>query len=280
MPTDDPRPEPEDSPEGGTSAREAPDGGKAAPRASDAAGSRRLRWDLIDAVAIVCYQIGAVGVGAWVGGLIDGETPGAAGKLVYVLVWCAMVLPVVPLVAKRWWGARPCELGIAAPREGSFRWFVKFSVAVGAGYLVLGLVCILVHHYVRRWLGISPAAAAYAIRRNGGVAAMLLASLVAAPLTEELTFRGVLYPALREKLGVGWAVLVSALVFAAVHPLQAGVFFVPVTQFLGGLIFAWSYEKTRSLVYPVIFHVIGNAGVAGLTLVADTRPGWLSWILG
>lgn len=266
MATDDPSTEPGESDAARASPEFAPPG--------------RAKWDLMDAAAIVCYQVGAVGVGAWVGGLIDGETPGAAGKFVYVLVWCAMVLPVVPFVAKRWWGARPAELGLAKPREGSFRWFVKFSVAVGAGYLVLGLVGILVHHYVRRWLGIRPEAAAEAIRRNGGIAMMLLASLVAAPLTEELTFRGVLYPALREKLGVGWAVLISATIFAAIHPLQAGVFFVPVTQFLGGLIFAWSYEKTRSLVYPVIFHAIGNAGVAALTLVAATRPGWLSWILG
>ena len=278
MPPDHPRPESTDS-----APRDAPvpgEGADAGRPVSEYVAPERLKWDLVDAVAAVCYLSGSVGAAAWVGGLIDGKTPSAAGKLVYVLIWCAMVLPVVPFVARRWWGAGAAELGIAKPRRGSFRWFAGFALLAGVGYLGLGLLFLaavrlgLLPFTVRQDIALKSVAA------NGGVFAMLLAFLVAAPLTEELVFRGVLYPALRTRLGTGWAVLVSAVIFAAIHPLWRWTFFLPVSQFLGGLIFAWSYEKTRTLVYPVVFHVIGNAGVAGWALVAAYRPGWASWIFG
>lgn len=294
--------------------------GQAAESAAGRPSSRGPKWDLIDAAAIVCYEAGAVGAGAWVQRLIDGEAevPSFWAKLVYVLVWCAMVLPVVPFVAKRWWGACPAELGITKPRAGSFVWFVKFSLAVGAVYLVLGTALVVAVRLDLLTFGDSSADARRSVASYGGPFPMLLAFLVAAPLTEELAFRGVLYPALRARVlrwvekrkaaategrppehagrplaklfslvasaavrfGVGWAVLLSAVIFAAAHPLWRWAWFIPVSQFLGGLIFAWSYEKTRSLVYPVIFHLIGNAGVAGWVLIAAHRPEWASWVFG
>jgi membrane protease YdiL (CAAX protease family) len=310
-PTPSPRPEDE--------AAKAARGGAAAEPDTGRPLSQAPKWDLIDAAAIVCYEAGAVGAGAWFQGLIDGDAkvPSFWGKLVYVLVWCAMVLPVVPFIAKRWWGASPDELGVTKPHAGSFLWFVKFALAVGGAYLVLGTALVVAVRLGLRF-PISSAAAKESIEMNGGSLPMLLAFLVAAPLTEELAFRGVLYPALRARVlrwvekrraaategrpeegagrplarlfslvasaaarfGVGWAVLLSAVIFAGAHPLWRWAFFIPVSQFLGGLIFAWSYEKTRSLVYPVIFHVIGNAGVAAWVLVVAHRPEWVLRVFG
>lgn len=45
-------------------------------------------------------------------------------------------------------------------------------------------------------------------------------AVVTAPLVEELTFRGVLYPALQRALGMIWAVLLVSALFAGVHLLQ------------------------------------------------------------
>ena len=45
-------------------------------------------------------------------------------------------------------------------------------------------------------------------------------AVVTAPLVEELTFRGVLYPALQRALGMIWAVVLVSALFAGVHLLQ------------------------------------------------------------
>ena len=50
--------------------------------------------------------------------------------------------------------------------------------------------------------------------------ATALLAVVTAPLVEELTFRGVLYPALQRALGMIWAVVLVSALFAGVHLLQ------------------------------------------------------------
>jgi membrane protease YdiL (CAAX protease family) len=82
---------------------------------------------------------------------------------------------------------------------------------------------------------------------------------VAAPLCEEFLFRGLLFAGLRRTLAFGPAALASAGVFAIVHPPPA---WPPV--FLLGLCTAWAYERSRSLLAPMLLHGAYNAAmVAG-----------------
>lgn len=76
--------------------------------------------------------------------------------------------------------------------------------------------------------------------------------LIVAPVLEEIWFRGMLYTPLRRERGRGVAILFTTIIFAFVH----GPF--PVTQFIGGLIFAWAYESRRTLVAPIVLHFCGN----------------------
>jgi membrane protease YdiL (CAAX protease family) len=76
--------------------------------------------------------------------------------------------------------------------------------------------------------------------------------LIAAPVLEEIWFRGMLYTPLRRERGRTVAILFTAVIFAFVHGP------VPVTQFIGGLIFAWAYESRRTLVAPMVLHFCGN----------------------
>jgi membrane protease YdiL (CAAX protease family) len=235
-------------------------------------------WDLIDAASVVCFDAGAVGLAAWLGSLA-GE---AAGPYVAALVRPAVTLSVVALVARRWWRADIAALGVRLPEPGSWWWFVKFSLIVGAGYLVLGATAAGV--YLALW-GAPDAAelsvwARAVVRRQGGFLPMALVGLIMAPVAEELVFRGVLYPALRGRIGRARSLFGSAAVFAAMHPLWAMRLYPPVTQLLGGLVFAWSYEKTRSLVHPMIFHAVGNGAILVWHLVLIERPGWIAAVLG
>ncbi|GEM_PF-960931 len=94
------------------------------------------------------------------------------------------------------------------------------------------------------------------------VSTILVCGGVLLPVCEELIFRSVLYPGLRSRLGVHAALIVSALVFAAVHlELQ---YLVPLAVF--GLVLAVTRERTRSVVPACIIHVLNNSIMLGITL--------------
>ncbi len=78
-----------------------------------------------------------------------------------------------------------------------------------------------------------------------------------APLSEEMLFRGLLYPWLRHRWGIICAVIGSALVFAAFH-MNLATF---PQLFVMGVIFAVVYERTRSLPTVTLLHATWNLWV-------------------
>jgi membrane protease YdiL (CAAX protease family) len=92
-------------------------------------------------------------------------------------------------------------------------------------------------------------------------ALLLLAAAFAAPLVEEIMFRGMLYPALRARWGVYGGAAASAALFAVAHPnLPAG--FLPL--WLLGFAFALTFEQRETLLPCIVMHGLHN----GLTLAA------------
>ena len=82
-----------------------------------------------------------------------------------------------------------------------------------------------------------------------------LGIVIVAPVSEELIFRGLLYTWLRRKYGVLAAVFGSGAIFAAYHFDPAQFFFL----WLAGAVFAVVYERSRSLVAPMLSHMLMNA---------------------
>lgn len=79
--------------------------------------------------------------------------------------------------------------------------------------------------------------------------------LLIAPIFEEIIYRGIFYDGLRKH---GYSVLLasgfSAILFAAMHlniPQGANAFVL-------GLLTAFIYEQTRSLIVPIVFHILNN----------------------
>jgi membrane protease YdiL (CAAX protease family) len=77
------------------------------------------------------------------------------------------------------------------------------------------------------------------------------------PVLEEIWFRGLLYTPMRRELGRWPAIIVLSLLFAFAHSNA-----VPINQFFGGLIFAYAYERRRTLVAPILLHILGNSALA------------------
>lgn len=155
-------------------------------------------------------------------------------------------------------------------------------------------------------------------RRGSGATAVavVFTATVLAPTVEELVFRGVLFQALRRRLGLWPGAIISGLVFGVVHvevvtgaalpavlvavavftaallpavPLPTKVAFValgfaalgwvvvvvaagPVIYTLGlaalGVLFAWAFHRTGSLLVPILGHVAFNATSLVLLAVA------------
>jgi CAAX protease family protein len=92
--------------------------------------------------------------------------------------------------------------------------------------------------------------------------ATLFAAVVIAPFCEEVFFRGFVFPGLRHGMSVGWAILVSSLLFAVAHA-DPGSF--PVL-FVIGLALAFLRWRTRSLWPCILLHMLNN-GIAALVIV-------------
>ena len=76
-----------------------------------------------------------------------------------------------------------------------------------------------------------------------------------APLCEEVIFRGILFKTLRAKFSVVLSILGSALVFALAHGYGLLAF---LAVFWSGCLWAWSYERTGSLLPGMLAHAVNN----------------------
>jgi hypothetical protein len=93
--------------------------------------------------------------------------------------------------------------------------------------------------------------------QDPGLWASILALVIVAPLTEELLFRGLLLHGFLSRYTSHKAIFVSAILFGLFHlnPWQ----FVHTTAI--GIIFAWWFLKTRSLIPCILGHALNNGQV-------------------
>lgn len=103
---------------------------------------------------------------------------------------------------------------------------------------------------------------------NGLIPALSIA--VAAPLTEELMFRGVIQPRLERAMPVWAAVVVQAVLFGVTHgtPIQM------VYAFLLGLVFGFLRSRTGSILPGFAAHAAFNAMNDPLGLISGAAGGW------
>ncbi len=103
---------------------------------------------------------------------------------------------------------------------------------------------------------------------GGSLLLTLLAVAVIAPVSEEIIFRSFVFRWLQGRMPLWGAVLVSAAIFSAAHAGWAEPsLFLPV--FLGGVLLAYVYAKSRSVWPGVIIHMsINIVGVLLILLVS------------
>ncbi len=92
---------------------------------------------------------------------------------------------------------------------------------------------------------------------------LISAAAVAAPLAEEVIFRGILLPGLTAHMRPGTALVVSSAIFALFHVPTHGL--AAVGPGLLGLVFGWARLRTGGLTAPVLLHGANNLFVVLLT---------------
>ena len=82
-----------------------------------------------------------------------------------------------------------------------------------------------------------------------------------APVAEEICFRGILYTYFRR-----WGILPALVGSTALFVLLHSVHGLPVTQIVGGVVFAAAFETSRNLMVPITIHILGNLALFSLSL--------------
>lgn len=103
----------------------------------------------------------------------------------------------------------------------------------------------------------------------------LLATLLWIPIVEECIFRGGVGRWLRQRLGDGWGMYVSALFFATLHSAPPQNWIPPLGPFLLAMACELIVRITGRLTPAILLHVCCNASPLLFTLL---DPRWLRWL--
>lgn len=95
-----------------------------------------------------------------------------------------------------------------------------------------------------------------------GLFGFYITGAIFGPVTEEIVFRGMTYGFFR-RWGKIVGIVLSTTCFVLLHAPQS----IPVTQAVGGIVFCLAYEKEKSLLAPIIIHMLGNAALFTLGIL-------------
>lgn len=157
-------------------------------------------------------------------------------------------------------------LGIRKYYEKAPLYLFAFAAVLGIVTCLLGNNLILVS--IREIISESFDEVAEEIYQ-GNILVELLSLGIIVPIAEEVIFRGLIYPRLRERYSVVVSALLMAFGFAVFHGnLLQGIY-----AFFMSLLLIYVYERYHSLLAPIIFHIAAN-----LISVIGTETGCLDFM--
>ena len=137
----------------------------------------------------------------------------------------------------------------------------------------LGLLAVTMKLMVRFGLPVEEQSTVQILREAGAWPAQLLMAFIAivlAPFVEEILFRGILYPVIKQAGHPRAALWGTSLLFAAIHNHLPS--FLPLL--LLALMLIWLYEKTDNLLAPIAAHSLFNALNFAMLHFADQLEQW------
>jgi membrane protease YdiL (CAAX protease family) len=183
--------------------------------------------------------------------IVDGPGEGDLSTSANVVVQLATALGflLVPLAIAARWGAS--SVGQALQRLGVRRFHASavpwMLAAIGAYLLFAGVYSALFGAPEQEDIAES----------FGALPVQVLLIVIAAPVSEEICFRGMLFGGLRTRLPRLAAALISALIFGALHVLTGISAVPPLIAF--GFVLALLYEQTGSILPGILLHMLNNS---------------------
>ncbi len=104
---------------------------------------------------------------------------------------------------------------------------------------------------------------------------VLLHTLISAPIVEEWVLRGLVYDRMRKGMPVIAAMLISSVLFGLLHGNLVWAAYAAVL----GMVLAWVFERTRSLLACILLHFSFNLCGMLLGLLPETAPDWVSVVI-
>jgi membrane protease YdiL (CAAX protease family) len=155
---------------------------------------------------------------------------------------------LVPMAVAAQQGAGGTEilrrLGVRPFRPSAFKWV---AAAIGAYLLFATFYSLVIVEPKQKDIA----------EGFGAVPVQVLLIVIAAPISEEICFRGMLFGGLRTRLPRIPAALVGGLIFGGLHALTGISAVPPLMAF--GFILCLLYEKTGSIVPGIMLHMLNNA---------------------
>ncbi|NQT86898.1 CPBP family intramembrane metalloprotease [bacterium] len=211
-----------------------------------------------------------VAVGHWFKGWgwLPGDMPDVSMNMAVANLLAIATCVFVFLLFRASMPAPAAALGLREPKP--FR-----SAAIGiAGYVMLFPLLIVAEMATRIYgplIGVLPERQTVLTATQDAplpyVIAFVIGGVVIAAFTEEVLYRGMLYGTLRRYLGPMKSIVISAALFAAMHQMASGF----LALFLIGFLMAYLYERTGSLVAPMVAHAANN--LLTFAIVLGARAG-------
>jgi membrane protease YdiL (CAAX protease family) len=201
------------------------------------------------AVRLLVPAVLLLGVSA-LGGVMSGA---AANPVLGILAGLAMAVLAITTyrLSARWLDRRRAD---ELARRGA-------AGAVGRGLLIGTAVCLTT-------MGLIALLGGYQVRGPGSVGGMvgIFGLMVGVATTEELLFRGVLFRIVEGRLGTVGALVVTGLLFGALHLVNPGASVVGALALAieAGLMLGAAYAATRTLWVPIGVHFAWNALIVGV----------------
>jgi hypothetical protein len=224
---------------------------------------------------VVLVQGGALGVvtlaAVYVYSAFGPEHSRWFNRVMFGLVTNLAFVPVLILAERRL--VRPAGMrfgesfGLVPVAGGVRNLGLVLLALLGVGQLVEGAM-----DFAGRWLGLSSHWTEWfdpdlVWGPRIDVAAAILDAVVVTPVFEEIVFRGLLFATLRRRFGTGAAAVLSAAIFAIAHGYGVLGF---AAVFWSGLLWAFAYERTGSLLPSMAAHAADNL-MASLGVILALR---------
>lgn len=233
------------------------------------------RWvNIVDTVVLLAV-FGLFSLTWWGQKPEEGETHIAAGiidseVLLANFVGQLFIIGIIVLIMM-WRVKIPKQFGLSLAGNWKSLLWVPLILMVAWG--VTGLVQWMGYfEYLKELYGESPLQEAVILLKESDdvvlVSLMVLVACIGAPISEEILFRGYLYPVVKGFSGKWFGVLFSGIFFGLIHYNMAGM----PTLIIMGCILALSYEYTRTLWVPILAHLIFNSTTTAVQILSRYYP--------